>query len=84
MGLFLGASLLSFVQIVEYFADETLMCLGCLKKDKMIRNSSSGKHGCNDNSPQPMTVIENGNAEKNLGVAVVSGTLQDNGTNGYR
>ena len=83
MGLFLGASLLSFVQIAEYFLDETLLCLGCLKKDKMMRNSS-GKTESDDKGPQQMTVIENGNAEKNLGVAVVSGTLQDDGKNGYR
>ncbi|XP_072030335.1 acid-sensing ion channel 2-like [Amphiura filiformis] len=76
LGLFLGASLLSFIQIVEYLSDETLMCLGCMKKKET--STSDGRRPYNDQ--QLMAVQNRGKSESNngLAVSVISGTPTHN------
>ena len=71
MGLFIGASLLSFVQIMEYFVDETLLCLGCLKRNEQAEPGN--------NDSQNMHVISNGNADKNAANATTQSNTGQSG-----
>ena len=76
LGLFLGASLLSFIQIMEYLTDETLLCLGCMKSEDSTEDITSGSpssNGTRAGHNEHQMVVQNGGKNEDNKLSAISG-----------